>query len=1003
MAAPEDAIQQALCPILVARDEELSILDAGLVAARRRQGHTYVLTGDAGIGKTRLAAGVRDRAQQSGMTCLWGGCSQAELALPYLPVLQALGGFLSSADQAAVVQRLGPFVQDLGRLFPSLARGEGKDVEGEAIDRKLRLFEGVLALLSIAASPGGCLLVLEDLHWADRATRGLIDYLVRRVAGTQVMLLLSCRSDELYRRHPLRPLVEEWRRRPEATIVEVRPLDAAGVAGMVQSIFQSAVLKQELPDLLLSRSSGNPFVIEEMLKDAINRGDIFRIGAEWNSKPITELGLPERVRDAIVTRLEQLPALQQELLRIAAVVGRPCGIELMSRILDKPNSEVGVALTDCVHQQLLVLDRSGSYRFRHALTREAIHDEMVPPEQRALHSRIAAVLATEPGSDAVEICHHLISAEAWREAVPLAMEVAQQATAMAASAAAVSLYERVLPHVTDMAQRVEIVSLLCQRLSDLLEWSRAKRYLEAEIPVLERSGEIAGATKLRLALAQAYGMSGRRDLRFIELKRVLEVLETQGPSSNLAEAYEFLAVDYLLDYRNREGYEAAKRAVDVATQVGDQVNLAGAYHSLGCHLWELGDRELGIHYFDTAIEMALAMRQFGSAAAAIGNEIEAFLWDFRFARAVQRVEQWKTSIPETARARSHLREAMVDWRSGLLERAVAGYEAHIRKYLERGGVTTAVEAQFYLAIALAELGRLDDSRAIVDQTRPLTNEHRVVQAWVRMRVGLDSGKLDDALGAASILQDALEWPLRQRRWLAEIAVEVLLAAGETVKSREVAATIDPEPTDPYQMRMEGRLALGAGDIRRAREYLAAAVDFWSGIGGRVEEARSRRLLGQALRRLGDRAGATEELRRAFTTAVRCGAGIEVRLTRDELARLGEPTEPTPKSVKGALESLHEPAALGGSSLLATMTLSREVNPTQLREILEAAIRNLARSPAGEESDAGKVLLDCYVNRVGTHEMVAEKLHLSRRTFYRRLDRGLAILASQLAAIGMPAN
>ena len=131
MSAPEDAIQQALCPILVGRAEELRIFDAGLAAARRQQGRAYVLAGDAGIGKTRLAVEVRDRAAKYGMLTLWGACSQAELALPYLPIVQALGGYLATTDLDWIILR------------PSLVYAEGA-FGGTALFRALATHEIML-------------------------------------------------------------------------------------------------------------------------------------------------------------------------------------------------------------------------------------------------------------------------------------------------------------------------------------------------------------------------------------------------------------------------------------------------------------------------------------------------------------------------------------------------------------------------------------------------------------------------------------------------------------------------------------------------------------------------------------------------------------------------------------------------------------------------------------------------------------------------------------------
>jgi tetratricopeptide (TPR) repeat protein len=1006
MAAPEGAIQQALCPILVGRAGEMRILDAGLAAARRHVGGAYVLAGEAGIGKTKLAAEVRGRAAKSGMLTLWGACSQAELALPYLPMVQALGGYLATTDLAEVSLRLGSLANDLGRILPQLHSASSTDTEGDPVDRKLRLFESVVALLSLAATPRGGLLVIEDVQWADTATREVVDYLVRRVAGTSVMVLITCRSDELHRRHPLQPLLQEWRRGAEISIVDIRALAPVEVAAMVRSIFQAETVRDEFRDLLFARSSGNPFVIEEMLKDAIDRGDIFRTATGWDRKPISELSLPRRVRDAILSRFEELPSLHREVLRTAAVLGRPCDFDVLAKFVGESDREVEAALADCVQHQLLDVDgnATGRYSFRHALTREAIYGDLVLPERRQLHARLAGILANQPDSDPLEICHHLFEAGEWAAAIPLALEAAERAAIASAHSDAAALYERVLDHVTEPVRRAEIVWLFCQRLNDLSEWARSARYLEAEIPLLEQAGEMAGAARLRLSLARASYHLGRPNLARLEVERAREGLEAQGPSGDLAEAYRLLAAFDLVEFRCRDGIAAGRRAVEVATQVGDRERLIEAWHYLGCNLVDAGEAEEGFSHLDRAIEEALDDRYFGLAADVISNQVEFLLWHFQFSKASARLDLWNRTIPESTRPRGFLRsQGLVSWRRGALPAAIASYREAARGYRERGATKQVAELEFWLAVALADMGSFEECRKTLELTSLLTKEHRVRQAWARMRMGLDSGDLAGALGEATVMDEAIEWPEPERRWLAEIAVEVFIAVGETDQAREVVRMIGPKPGDPYQMRMEGRLAMVAGDDQLARERLIAAADFWRQVGGRLEEARSRRLVGQVISRLGNHAAATEQLRLAYRAAVRCGASTEAQRAKEELARLGAITEVTPEQVKHFLEVLHQPAALGESELFATISLSMDIDATQLRDLLGTKIGELCNGPIGEEAEAGKVLRDCYVNRVGSHEAVAERLHLSRRTFYRRLDRGLLTLAERLSHVALPAT
>ena len=182
-------MERVVCPVLIGREGELSELEDALLAANRGDGQIVLLAGEAGVGKSRLASEVERRARKIGMTVLSGGCSEAELALPYLPFLEALGNYLTTVDLDQVRKELGSLRRELAHLFPQLEPEAESRETGDPTQAKLRLFEAILALLRIAGQQTGLLLILEDLHWSDASTRELLDYLTRRLRGTRIMLL----------------------------------------------------------------------------------------------------------------------------------------------------------------------------------------------------------------------------------------------------------------------------------------------------------------------------------------------------------------------------------------------------------------------------------------------------------------------------------------------------------------------------------------------------------------------------------------------------------------------------------------------------------------------------------------------------------------------------------------------------------------------------------------------------------------------------------------------
>src|SRR5437667_1948829 len=234
------ALARVLCEDLVGREAEVSLLQDARRAALRGDGGVVIVGGEAGMGKTRLVNELAARARRSGCVVVSGACSEAELSLPYLPFLEAIGNHLAREDVGALRERLGTAAGELAQLFPQM--GSAAPAGNDAQQAKLRLFESILLLLRDAARSGDLLLVLEDLQWADPGTRELLDYMTRRLRSTNVLVLATYRMDEMHRKHPLVPTIQGWRRSGSAEFIELKPLSSDQVGEMVMAIFHEATV-----------------------------------------------------------------------------------------------------------------------------------------------------------------------------------------------------------------------------------------------------------------------------------------------------------------------------------------------------------------------------------------------------------------------------------------------------------------------------------------------------------------------------------------------------------------------------------------------------------------------------------------------------------------------------------------------------------------------------------------------------------------------------------------
>ena len=349
-------------PVFIGRQAELDRLTDALRAAVEGSPSTILVGGDAGIGKTRLVGEVTRRARETGVLVLEGGCVALGDggSLPFAPIVEAFRGL--PAVLTAAEGRFGdldtlrsPATAELGRLVPELGAG----ATGPAtIDRpewiQARIFEGLLALLAGLSERAPVVLVLEDLHWADGSTRDVVSFLARNARSERLVVIGTYRTDELHRRHPLRPWLSEMERLPRVERVELARFRRDELNALVAAILDH-VPAAGLVDAVASRSEGNPFFVEELLAS----------GAETHGDRI-----PETLRDVLLSRLTALPEEAQRVLGVAAVAGRRVPTELLAAVSEAPEAELEGPLREALASQILVAERESgtdAYRFRHAL------------------------------------------------------------------------------------------------------------------------------------------------------------------------------------------------------------------------------------------------------------------------------------------------------------------------------------------------------------------------------------------------------------------------------------------------------------------------------------------------------------------------------------------------------------------------------------------------------------------------------------------------------------
>jgi DNA-binding CsgD family transcriptional regulator/tetratricopeptide (TPR) repeat protein len=568
-------------PELIGRRAELAALT---VLESTPDTRLVLVDGDAGVGKTRL---VRAFAARTGATVLTGGCLQFEADIPYAPFVEALPHLFTGGASTAAGDRAAEY-----RRVADAVRAAGERV----------------------------VLVVEDLHWADAATRDLLLFLHRALANAPVLIVVTCRADEVPAHHPVATLLAELARSPHTERLHLAPLDRAGVAALATAVL-GATPPAELVDKLLTRAEGNPFFTEELL-------------AAGNTVPRT-------VREIIVTRLARLSPQAQRLARLASVAGRTVPHDLLASLA--PPGELDVAVRDLVDHGQLVIVEPDAYAFRHALIHEALYRELLPGERRQAHAAVARWLTARPElalAPAAELAHHWDAAGEAGPALRAAVRAAAVATQGLAPAAAHAHYERALRRWPDVADPAAVTGVdhdtLLERAAEAASLAghnqRAVELTRQRLAVLRDPERVAHAYEQLSYQARSVG---NWELARHASAETVRLLPADSPARLRVESWRMM-----LDMLGARYLDAVRHAERILPQAsagsaaGDQVPRNRALTVLGTGHVMLGHIDEGVAYLTEHREFGWRTGVPRFVGVGYVNTSESLIWADRHAEAL---------------------------------------------------------------------------------------------------------------------------------------------------------------------------------------------------------------------------------------------------------------------------------------------------------------------------------------------------------------------------------
>jgi DNA-binding NarL/FixJ family response regulator len=572
--------------------------------------------GETGVWGAAPARGPRG----GGPRLLSGDCVElGEGELPYAPIVAALRPLARDGDPA--LDALPDAARaELERLLPGLGMPVTPTDSDGAGAAQGRLFEALLELLEALAGDGPVVLIIEDLHWADRSTRNFLTFLARTICRERMLVIGSYRPDELHRRHPLRPVLAELERGDRARRIELAPLTRDELAEALDDIL-GAPPGADLVDRLYSRSEGNPLFAEELLAAGLDgRG-----------------ALPPTLREALMLRIEALPHEAQELLRLLAA-GQRMDHELLETASGIDPREVREALREAISSHIVTANEMGFYSFRHALLREVVHDDLLPGEHAELHRAIALALEDrlrrEGGGGAhrtAAIAHHYHAAGDQPAALAASVRAAETAMAVQAYGEAADLLDRaieIFAHVPDAEE------LAGSDRAGLLARAARARYYEGALPravaLFEKALELVDAERDPRRAAVLYGWLerslthwGHGDEGDRAMERALSLLPPGEVSPERAWLLTNQTKALMLRSRFEESVAVGREAMALVMEAGDTDDQAGILNALGVALMATGSEDEGVAMLREAITISRGSAMQRQLSASYTNLSEA--------------------------------------------------------------------------------------------------------------------------------------------------------------------------------------------------------------------------------------------------------------------------------------------------------------------------------------------------------------------------------------------
>ncbi|HLV97541.1 MAG TPA: AAA family ATPase [Ktedonobacterales bacterium] len=843
-----------VCPIFIGRQFDLTTMLQLIEGLQHGLEHMFLLAGEAGIGKSRLVAEAKTYAAAHDVRIFQGDCFQTERSVPYAPLLDLFQSYFMQRTPAPLADNVKPLLTELYRLLPDLPL-RFPELASQPISRsadpeeeKRCLFATMTYFFTEQAMQQPVLLVVEDVHWCDDLSLEFLLHLARRSQQMPLLLLVTYRSDELHPR--LRQWLSQVDRERLAQEYALERFSRDDVAAMLYAMLEpKQEVDADLLDTLYSRSEGNPFFVEELLKSLLTTGELVYVDGIWKRTAL-RAPVPRSVQEAVQQRIMYLSADAKHLVTLAAVAGRRFNITLLQEVMRCDEAHLLALLKELIVAQLVVEEAVDQFAFRHALTQQAIADELLLRERQALHRHLAQTLErlcpTSPTARECyleDLAYHSYEAGMWEQALAYAQEAGAKALTLYAQQAAIDHFTRA-EEATHHLSQTPPVHLSLERgqayetLGDF-EGARAdyEQALDTARTVQDRLMEWQSMLALGfLWTGHDYERAG------VWFRQALALSEELAEPTLHARSLNRLGNWLLNTGQIQEALEAHQEALRLFEVQADRQGMAEALEMLGGASFFLGDpARAAQEFFGRVIELfrslgdqqrlssALAVRALDAAPETIESTFSALRTR---EECVQDIEE---ALRLARQTNSLSGQAFVEMATTNVLSSFGDYGSALAHAHEALRIATSIEHQEWIAATNGALGQL--YLLLLDPDRAITCLEAGIAGAQASRSMIWVGYLTPYLALASLLRRdfpraaaALETILPRdqkpgtffERQVARVWGELALAQGEAARALTIAGQLlvsapgdaGPQPI-PHLLALKGEALLALGRLEEA--------------------------------------------------------------------------------------------------------------------------------------------------------------------------------------------